>query len=185
MGIEPGPLIASDSKSNTFACKTETLGSIYCHVLLIPLKSSKSKYQVVHEQQFKDLLSSTCQVSVEMRVLDLESEVMRGPGSIPTWGRGSILSLDFFYLVKPPMPILALLPMLCVCENPDWQTVHGLCTKFPFELVSVGLTYQTKFRHTIATQGEIKFHMILFIATGNMPTRSLHLLHFKNGISVS
>ena len=91
----------------TFAYKTETLGSLYNHALLIPLKSSKSKYQVVHEQKFKDLLSSTCQVSVErivldlesevMReriVLDLESEVMRDPGSIPTGG--NILSLDFF-----------------------------------------------------------------------------------------
>ena len=33
-----------------------------------------SKHQVVHEQKFKDLLSSTCQVSVERIVLDLESE---------------------------------------------------------------------------------------------------------------
>ena len=32
----------------------------------------------MHEQKFKDLLSSTCQVSVERRVLDLESEAMRG-----------------------------------------------------------------------------------------------------------
>ena len=39
----------------TFACKTETLGSLYNHALLILLKSSKSKYQVVHEQKFKDL----------------------------------------------------------------------------------------------------------------------------------
>ena len=46
--IEPGPLIASDSKSNTildtnltFACKTETLVSIHSHALLIPLKSIK------------------------------------------------------------------------------------------------------------------------------------------------
>ena len=54
----------------TFACKTETLGSLYSHALLIPLKSSKSKYQVVHEQKFKDLLSSTCQVIVERIVLD-------------------------------------------------------------------------------------------------------------------
>ena len=45
VGIQPGPLIASDSKSNTylfytnltFACKTETLGSLYSHTLLIPL----------------------------------------------------------------------------------------------------------------------------------------------------
>ena len=45
-----------------------------------------SKYQVVHEQKFKDLLSSTWQVSVERRVLNLESEAMGGPGSIPTGG---------------------------------------------------------------------------------------------------
>ena len=63
---------------------------------------------MVHELKFKDLLSSTCQVSVKRIVLDLESEVMRGPGSIPTGG--NILSLDFFHIVKPKMPILALLP---------------------------------------------------------------------------
>ena len=54
---------------------------------------------MVHEQKFKDLLSSTCQVSVEIIVLDLESEGMRGPGSIPTGS--NILSLDCFYVVKP------------------------------------------------------------------------------------
>ena len=34
---------------------------------------------------------------------------MRGPGSIPTGC--NILSLDFFHVVKPLMPILALLPI--------------------------------------------------------------------------
>ena len=45
VGIEPRPLIASDSQDQhypfytnlTFACKTETLGSLYSHALLIPL----------------------------------------------------------------------------------------------------------------------------------------------------
>ena len=48
VGIEPRPLIASDSKPNTFfytnltfACKTETLGSLYSHALLIIAKSSQ------------------------------------------------------------------------------------------------------------------------------------------------
>ena len=49
VGIEPGPLITSDSKSQhypfwtklTFACKTETLGSLYRHALLIIAKSSQ------------------------------------------------------------------------------------------------------------------------------------------------
>ena len=89
---------------------TWTLISLYSHALLISLKSSKSKYQVVLDQKFKDLLSSKCQVSVQRIVLDLESEVMRGPGSIPT--EGSILSMDFFHAVKPLIPILALLPIL-------------------------------------------------------------------------
>ena len=43
---------------------------------------------------------------------------MRGPGSIPTGGGGNILSLDFFHIVKPLMPILALLPILSICEKP-------------------------------------------------------------------
>ena len=42
--------------------------------------------------------------------------LMRGPDSILTGG--NIMSLDFFLV----MPILALLPMLCVYENPDFST---------------------------------------------------------------
>ena len=56
---------------------------------MILTKSSKSKNQVVHEQKFKNPLGTTCQVSSETRVLDLESEV---PGSIFTGG--NILSLE-------------------------------------------------------------------------------------------
>ena len=85
----------SGNRTLAFAGKTETLGSLYSHALLIPTKSSKSKHQVVHGQKFKDLPSSTWQ---ERRVLDLESEVMRGLGSIPTGG--NILSLDFFSCSK-------------------------------------------------------------------------------------
>ena len=43
--------------------------------------------------------------------MDLESEAMRGSGSIPTGG--SIFTRYFcFHVVKPLMPILALLPTL-------------------------------------------------------------------------
>ena len=66
--------------------------------LIDSLKSSESKYQVVHKQNFTNVLSSTCQVSVERRALDLESEAMRGSGSIPTGG--NILSLDFISCSK-------------------------------------------------------------------------------------
>ena len=101
----------------TFACKTETLGSLYNNALLILNESSKSKNQVVHEQKFKDLLSSTCQVSPERIVLDLESEVIRGPGPIPT--AGNIFHWIFlFHVVKSLIPILALLPTLFNYEKP-------------------------------------------------------------------
>ena len=77
--IEPRPLINlwfqvqhSPFWANwAFACKTETLGSLYSRALLIPTKSFKSKNQVVHKQKLKDPLSSTCQASSERRVLDL------------------------------------------------------------------------------------------------------------------
>ena len=62
VGIKAGPLVTPDSQfwtKLTFACKTETLGSLYNHALLILTGSSKSKYHLVHEQKFKDLLSST------------------------------------------------------------------------------------------------------------------------------
>ena len=50
-------------------------------------------------------------------MLDLESEAMRGLGSIPTGG--NILSLDIFHEVKPLIPILALLPIWSICEKPE------------------------------------------------------------------
>ena len=103
----------------TFACKAEILGSLYSHALLILTQSSKSKNQLVHEQKFKDLLSSTCQVSVERRVLDLESEVIRGPGSIPTGGNIFHWIFFCFHVVKPLMPILALLATLFNYEKLD------------------------------------------------------------------
>ena len=50
---------------------------LYSHDLLIPTKSSKN--EVVCKKKFKDSLSSTCQISSERRVLDLESEVHQIP----------------------------------------------------------------------------------------------------------
>ena len=74
-----------------------------------PLNPSTYKYQVVHVQKFKDLLSNTCQVSVERIVLDLESEAMRGSGYIPT--RGNILTLwqSLTLCVNGPSPTMHLL----------------------------------------------------------------------------
>ena len=103
----------------TYACKTETSSSLYSHALLILTKLSKSKHQVVHEQKFKDLHSSTCQVSIDRSMLDLGWEVQ--------WFNthwGNILLLDFFcfHIVKPLMPILALLPISFNCEKPRMQS---------------------------------------------------------------
>ena len=90
-------------------CKTETLGSLYSHALLIPLKS---KYQVVHLKKFKDLLSSTCQVSGERIVLDLEWEArVLFPLGV------TFCHWIFFHIVKPLMPILTLLPIRLICEK--------------------------------------------------------------------
>ena len=71
---------------------------------------------MVHEQKFKDLLSSTCQVSVERRVLNLESEAMRGLGYISTWVT-FCYQIICFHVVKPLMPILS------ICEKLDWRRV--------------------------------------------------------------
>ena len=68
--------------SLAFACKSETSGSLRSRDLLVLTKSSKSKNQVVHEQNFKELLSSTWQISSERRVLDVESVVQ---GSSTHW----------------------------------------------------------------------------------------------------
>ena len=54
---------------------------------------------MVHEQKFQDLLSSTCKVSPERIVLDLESEVIRDPGSIPT-GVTFFTGFFCFHVVK-------------------------------------------------------------------------------------
>ena len=75
-----------------FACRTDTLSSLYSHALFILTKSSKFNHQVVHEQKFKDLLSSTCQVSVERSMLDLGSEVQ---WFNTRWG--NILLLEFLF----------------------------------------------------------------------------------------
>ena len=44
-------------KKKAFACKTDTLGSLYSHPVLILTETSKSKNQVVHEQKFKHMTS--------------------------------------------------------------------------------------------------------------------------------
>ena len=94
---------------------------------------------MVHEQKFKDL-SGTCQVSVERRVLHLESEAMRGPDSIPTGG--NILSLDFIswskssdanignfvYFVKNPIVSIAR-------ETLTWVQTHSLCLRLHHHLM--------------------------------------------------
>ena len=90
------------STNLSFTCKTETLGSLYSHALLILTKSSKSINQVVHKQKFKD------------------QRFMKGLGSIPT--RGNILSLDFF-LFSHSKQHWHYCQFRLVCENPDWDQI--------------------------------------------------------------
>ena len=58
--------------------------------------------------------------------MDLESKAIRGPDSAPTRANCNILSLNFFHIVRPLMPVLALLSVLSVCEDPDWTSVDLL-----------------------------------------------------------
>ena len=90
----------------------------------------------MHEQKFKDLLSSTCQVSPERIVLDLESEIMTGPGSIPT-GVLFVTGIFCFHAVKSVMPILALLPTLFNYEKTQLLTKSDkvVCKKPQLNLI--------------------------------------------------
>ena len=121
----------------TFACKTETSGFLYSHALLIPLKLSKSKFQVVHEQKFKDLLSSTCQVSVERTVLDLESEVMKGQVLFPM----EVTSFSKFY--NPNLHIIARSDSLGFkTENPNDTILEIFGLKTPRDINDTTISHE-------------------------------------------
>ena len=68
----------------------------------------------MHEQKFKDLLSSTCQISPERIVLDLELEAK----VLFPLGVTFFTGFFCFSVVKPLMPIYALLPTLFNYEKP-------------------------------------------------------------------
>ena len=133
---------------------------------------------MVHEQKFKDLLSSTCQVSVERIVLDLESEAMRGPGSIPTGG--NILSLEFvcFHIVKTKMSQLA---FLCVCEKP---CKVGFAASFIFTvLFSITIPFYFRISYHILTgncPGQFCEHLVTF-STSNEPSCNISLAFLMKG----
>ena len=92
--------LTSDSNSITILSElTGHLGSVYSHALLILTYTSKSKNQVVHEQKFKDPVSGICQISPEMIVLDLESEVHQRPRLYPT--RGNFITI--IYTILPDL----------------------------------------------------------------------------------
>ena len=94
-----------------FSCKTETLGSLHSHALLILTKLSKSKDQVVNEQKFKDSLRLAQKGEWNQR-----SCVQTSLGV--TFCHWNFLG---FFVVKPLMPILA----YCQC----CVFVHYLCVE--------------------------------------------------------
>ena len=120
------------------ACKTETLGIHYIVMLYwsLTVNISSPKIQVVHEQKFKDLLSSTCLSSSERSMLELQS---RGLGSIPTRG-GVIFCLIHFvtqiYTILPDTDRITLchwrktrISLAVLCK---WWTRHE---HFHFHLI--------------------------------------------------
>ena len=113
MSNEPGPLKTSDSKSNTI------LSTLTWHVLLrrsLNFSSCTTWFlnlddlveSMEHDYVGSLSLTSTCQVSVERIVLDLESEV---PNSLVV---RIFTGIFCFHVVKPLMPTLALLPTSCI-----------------------------------------------------------------------
>ena len=98
-----------------------------CYLAELLLKWCRNK------RQFKDILSSTCPSGLERRALD-----QNGWGSEFNAQWGNILLLDFFvfrfHIVKPVMPILPFLSILCVCEklylDTGWWQVIIFTTTF-------------------------------------------------------
>ena len=80
---------------------------------------------MMHGQKFKNFPSSTCHTNSE-RTWTWNQRFMRGLGSIPTGG--NILLLDFFCfrVVKPLIPIFALLPILSSLEYRNYPDLSGI-----------------------------------------------------------
>ena len=53
----------------------------------------------------------------------LELDVNQRHGFNSHWGQHFDTRFFCFHIVKPLMPILSLLPMLCVCKNPNLVVV--------------------------------------------------------------
>ena len=83
-------------------------GSHYINDLRPSLKWCRNK------RQFKDISSSTCLNGSERRALDPNSW---GAGFYANWGTIFFVGFFYFRIVKPLMPILSFLPILCVREK--------------------------------------------------------------------
>ena len=126
-------------------CKLRFELTLYTHALLILTYTSKSKDQVVHEQKFKDPLSSTCQVSIERIVLDLESGVNQRPGFYSHWGKGNIFLsfITLIYIILPDPTDEGSRRKICLCGAkhlnhlpPPLPTQHTTLTQIHDTLVA-------------------------------------------------
>ena len=70
--------------------------------------------EIGNNVNINDPPSSTHEISSERRVLDLESEAEQRSGFNPHWRYHFVAGFFFFHVVKPLMPVLALLALCCV-----------------------------------------------------------------------
>ena len=101
-----------------------------------------------HKEPKVSVSQANTQLAQKGECWNRNQRFMTGRDFMPTGG--NILPLDFFvFVVKPLMPILALLPMLCICENPE------LVLSFLWGIVNYAVTEETysfsivRFRNSI------------------------------------
>ena len=124
MGIETRPLINLWFQVKhypfwtnlSFACKIETLGSLYSHALLIPTKhpSPEIKWCINRSLMISQAANDKLVQKGECWIWN--QRLIRGPGSILT-GVTSCYWNFCFHVVRPLMTILALLPISGVSKN--------------------------------------------------------------------
>ena len=78
----------------------------------------------------------------------------------------------FFHIVKPPMPILALLPMLCICENPDVESKDGknraMAHLSKYHIYCTDHSNKRKYKIYLYVRGRIITKYLLLLVSGVM-----------------
>ena len=125
MGIESGPLVTSDSKSNTI------LSRLNWHVLLrrslnlcscitwFLLLSVRINRAWCYKEPKVSVLQANANLVQKGECWTWNQRLWEAKGSVPT-GVTFLLHFFCFHVVILLLPILALLPFLCISKKLDW-----------------------------------------------------------------